>query len=84
MGDGGKKVIISTDMGWDDTLSILYLMKNPAIEILGVAVTGCGETDLRWGTIIAKTLMELGHQTQAKVCDAIVCTWERLQRAGSR
>ncbi|MCP4579518.1 MAG: nucleoside hydrolase, partial [Deltaproteobacteria bacterium] len=63
-----KKVIVSTDMGWDDTLSILYLMKNPAIEILGVAVTGCGETDLRWGTIIAKTLMELGHQTQAKVC----------------
>jgi len=63
-----KKVIIDTDMGWDDVLSILYLMKNPSVEIVGVTVTGCGETDLRWGTVIAKTLMELGCQTQAKVC----------------
>ena len=63
-----KKVIIDTDMGWDDVLSILYLMKNPSIEIVGVTVTGCGETDLRWGTIIAKTLMELGSQTKASVC----------------
>lgn len=68
MDDASKKVIIDTDMGWDDVLSILYLMKNPAIHIIGIAVTGCGETDLRWGTIIAKTLMELGNQTQAKVC----------------
>ena len=63
-----KKVIIDTDMGWDDVLSILYLMKNPSIEIVGITVTGCGETDLRWGSIIAKTLMELGKQTQASVC----------------
>ena len=63
-----KKVIVDTDMGWDDVLSILYLMKNPSIEIVGITVTGCGETDLRWGTIIAKTLMELGNQTQTTVC----------------
>jgi len=41
-----KKVIFDTDMGWDDTLSLLYLMKNPYIEIIGITVTGCGETDL--------------------------------------
>ncbi|MEH6452300.1 MAG: nucleoside hydrolase [Psychromonas sp.] len=63
-----KKVIVDTDMGWDDVLSILYLMKNPTIEIVGITVTGCGETNLRWGAIIAKTLMELGNQTQASVC----------------
>lgn len=63
-----KKVIIDTDMGWDDILSLLYLIKHPGIEIIGVTVTGCGETDLRWGTMIAKTLMELGNQTQATVC----------------
>lgn len=63
-----KKVIVDTDMGWDDVLSISYLMKNPAIEIIGITVTGCGETDLRWGTIIAKTLMELGNQINAKIC----------------
>lgn len=67
MDNARHKVIVDTDMGWDDVLSLLYLMKNPHIDILGVAVTGCGETDLRWGTIIAKTLMELGNQTQAKV-----------------
>lgn len=63
-----KKVIVDTDMGWDDVLSISYLMKNPAIEIVGITVTGCGETNLRWGAVIAKTLMELGNQTNAKVC----------------
>lgn len=67
MSNHKKRVIISTDMGWDDVLSILYLMKSPAVEIVGVAVTGCGETNLRWGTVIAKTLMELGGQTQAVV-----------------
>lgn len=63
-----KKVIIDSDMGWDDVLSILYLMKNPDIQIVGLMVTGCGETNLRWGQIIAKTLMELGNQFQAVVC----------------
>lgn len=63
-----KKVIVDTDMGWDDILSLLYLIKHPEIEILGVTVTGCGETDLRWGTVIAKALMELGGQAQAAVC----------------
>ena len=40
-----KKVIFDTDMGWDDTLSLLYLMKNPYIDIIGITVTGCGETN---------------------------------------
>ena len=66
-----KKAIIDTDMGWDDVLSILYLMKDPNIEIIGICVTGCGETNLRWGTLLAKTLLELGHQTQA--CVAVGC-----------
>jgi len=63
-----KKVIIDTDMGWDDTLSTLYLLKDPNIEIVGMTVTGCGETNLRWGTIIAKTLMELGNRPTVSVC----------------
>lgn len=63
-----KKVIVDTDMGWDDVLSLLYVMKHPGLELCGVTVTGCGETDLRWGTVIARTLLELGNQTQATVC----------------
>ncbi len=74
-----KKVIVNTDMGWDDVLSILYLMKHPAIEIVGVAVTGCGETNLRWGQVIARTLMELGQQRQATARPA--STWAACWRS---
>lgn len=63
-----KKIIIDSDLGWDDVLSILYLMKDPQIRILGLTITGCGETNFRWGGVIAKTLMDLGQQTQAAVC----------------
>ncbi|MCP4221358.1 MAG: hypothetical protein GY765_42425 [bacterium] len=65
--EGRIKVIVDTDMGWDDTLSILYLMKNPAIDILGITVTGCGETHLEDGIQLALALMELGGR------DAVVC-----------
>jgi inosine-uridine nucleoside N-ribohydrolase len=57
-----KKVIIDSDIGWDDVLSIAYLMKDPDIEIIGIAVTGCGETNLRWGTTIAQQLLGIGNQ----------------------
>jgi len=62
-----KKVIIDTDMGWDDTLSLLYLMKNPSIEIIGVTVTGCGETYLENGINNALALLEMGN-INAPVC----------------
>ena len=61
-GIASKKVIIDTDMGWDDTLSILYLIKNPNVEIIGVTVTGCGETYLENGVENAIKLMTLGRQ----------------------
>ncbi|WP_084448641.1 nucleoside hydrolase [Desulfovibrio inopinatus] len=62
-----KKIIIDTDMGWDDTLSTLYLMKRPDIEIIGMSVTGCGETNLRWGRVIARSLMDLGDRAHVPV-----------------
>ncbi|MCP4708571.1 MAG: nucleoside hydrolase, partial [Planctomycetes bacterium] len=54
-------------MGWDDVLSILYLLKNPDIDILGITVTGCGKTHLDDGVQLALALMELGNR------DAAVC-----------
>ncbi|MCD5994068.1 nucleoside hydrolase [Pseudomonas sp. CDFA 602] len=57
-----RKVIIDTDMGWDDVLSIAYLMKRPDIDIVGITVTGCGETDLGWGVIIAQHLLGIGNR----------------------
>ncbi|MEE4907830.1 nucleoside hydrolase [Pseudomonas alliivorans] len=62
-----RKVIIDTDMGWDDVLSIAYLMKRPDIDIVGITVTGCGETDLNWGVIIARHLLGIGNRLDAVV-----------------
>jgi inosine-uridine nucleoside N-ribohydrolase len=62
-----RKVIIDSDMGWDDVLSTLYLMKKQDIEIVGVCVTGRGETNLRWGTIIAQSLMGIGNQVNISI-----------------
>lgn len=62
-----KKVIIDTDMGWDDVIAILLLMKNPNIRICGVTVTGCGETHLDAGVALAQGLLALGN-IEAPVC----------------
>jgi len=62
-----RKVIVDTDMGWDDTLSLIYLMKHPEVEILGVTVTGCGETFLESGVHNALALLQMGG-IQAPVC----------------
>ena len=63
-----RTVIIDTDMGWDDVLSILYLLKKPDINIAGITVTGCGEANLPWGTTIALTLLEVAGRTDVPVC----------------
>lgn len=62
-----KNVIIDTDMGWDDVVAILLLMKNPNIRICGITVTGCGETHLDDGVAIAQGLLALAN-IQAPVC----------------
>jgi purine nucleosidase len=63
-----KNLIIDTDMGWDDILAILLLLKNPNYNILGITVTGCGETHLDAGVDIALRLLTLGNLPQAPVC----------------
>lgn len=54
-------------MGWDDIVAICLLLKNSNINLLGITVTGCGETHLENGVQIARTLVELGGS------DAVVC-----------
>ena len=65
-----KKVIIDTDMGWDDTLSILYLLKDPSVEILGITVTGCGESFQKYGLNNALALLQMGG-VDAPVCKGV-------------
>lgn len=62
MSNSKKQIIIDTDMGWDDVLAILYLLKKPEIDIVGITVTGCGETNLEWGVKIAQALSALYHK----------------------
>lgn len=62
-----RNVIIDTDMGWDDILAIALLMKDPRVNIVGVTVTGCGETHLDDGVAIAQGLLALGNNP-APVC----------------
>ncbi len=62
-----KAVIIDSDIGWDDIVAISLMLKNPNFNVLGITVTGCGETHLDKGVQIARTLVELG-QSNAVVC----------------
>lgn len=62
-----QDIIIDTDMGWDDVIAILLLMKNQDVNIVGITVTGCGETHLDDGVYLAKSLLELGG-IEAPVC----------------
>ena len=63
-----KKVIVDTDMGWDDWLAILFLMQHPDIEPIGLTVTGVGEARLTPGVINARNLLELAGKGTIPVC----------------
>jgi len=67
MSGNTQKIIIDTDVGWDDVMSILLMMKNDQVEIAGITVTGCGETYLADGVEIARGLLALGDN-KAPVC----------------
>lgn len=43
------KVIIDTDVDFDDYMAIVYLMQNPAVEVIAISVTGCGAAHLSKG-----------------------------------
>jgi pyrimidine-specific ribonucleoside hydrolase len=43
------KVIIDTDVDFDDYMAIVYLMQNPAVQVIAISVTGCGAAHLSKG-----------------------------------
>lgn len=43
------KVIIDTDMDFDDYMALAYLLQHPQIEVLAISVTGCGAAHLSKG-----------------------------------
>ncbi|WP_272418620.1 nucleoside hydrolase [Polyangium jinanense] len=58
-----RQIVIDTDAGWDDWLALLFLMKCPEIEILGVTVTGVGEAHLTPGMTNMQRLLVFGGQS---------------------
>lgn len=52
-------VIIDTDMGFDDWLAILYVLKNPNVKVLAITIAGTGETHCDQGLINLNRLLDL-------------------------
>lgn len=53
------KVIIDTDVDFDDYMAIVYLMLNPQIEVVAISVTGCGAVHLSKGVENVANLLTL-------------------------
>ena len=51
------KVIIDTDVDFDDYMAIVYLMQHPEIEVIAISVTGCGAAHLSKGVINIANLL---------------------------
>lgn len=60
-------IIISSDVGWDDITAISLLMKKKDINILGVVVTGYGETHQDVACYIARSLLHMGNMGDVPV-----------------
>lgn len=43
------KVIIDTDVDFDDYMAMVYLLQNPDIEVIAISITGCGAAHLSHG-----------------------------------
>lgn len=55
-------VLIDTDVDIDDWMAILYLLKHPAVDVVGITTTGCGAAHLTPGTRNALDLLPLAGQ----------------------
>jgi inosine-uridine nucleoside N-ribohydrolase len=64
--DGRTKIIIDTDVDFDDYMAIVYLMQNPAVQVIAISVTGCGAAHLSKGVDnIANLLTLFGQQAES-------------------
>jgi pyrimidine-specific ribonucleoside hydrolase len=54
-----KKVIIDTDVDFDDYMAMVYLLQHPNIEVVAISVTGCGASHLSHGVANVANLLTL-------------------------
>lgn len=60
------KVIIDTDVDFDDYMAIVYLLQNPRVEVIAIGVTGCGAAHLTHGlSNVANLLTLFGKREQS-------------------
>lgn len=61
-----KKVIIDTDVDFDDYMAMVYLLQHPDIEVVAISVTGCGAAHLSYGVNnVANMLTLFGKQAES-------------------
>jgi len=53
------KVIIDTDVDFDDYMAMVYLLQNPDIEVIAISITGCGAAHLSHGVNNVANLLTL-------------------------
>src|SRR5690606_23555459 len=61
------KVIIDTDVDIDDWMAMLYLLKHPRVDVLGITTTGVGAAHLTPGTANANNLLMFTAHTRTPV-----------------
>jgi pyrimidine-specific ribonucleoside hydrolase len=60
-------VIIDTDVDIDDWMAMLYLLKHPGVQVLGITTTGCGAAHLTPGARNARDLLLLSSYPETPV-----------------
>lgn len=53
------KIIVDTDVDFDDVIALIFLLKRPDVEIVAITITGVGMTYLNAATIIVGKLVHL-------------------------
>lgn len=62
------RVLIDTDADFDDYMAMLYLLKHPTIEVVGITVTGSGDVHLTPGVSnVSNMLTLLGDENALKI-----------------
>ncbi len=57
-----QKWIIDTDVAIDDWPAMFFMLNHPQVEVIGISVTGCGETHAEPGVQNAMNLCLLAGQ----------------------
>lgn len=63
----GKRLVIDTDMAPDDVTAIASLLRDPAVEILAITVTGTGEAHCPGGMFVARSIVTMLLETPLPV-----------------